>query len=243
MHSDYDPAETDSDLEDGELRKMLASPHVLECQSQRGNLLHVTEERGQFFFNGNEERSEGRPRLHLLHALSSRSEAAKARAAAQPKMDPHLVLHACSTRYCKMGGSDLAFALANKDKNRRVSPTNAPKPRPRGRPTEPCDVVPQAWGMFSPSGDVPPAAQRHPHSGMWRTVTVQRRNQRGVDCQLRSPEEGQFVPQDLHTPLIRWIWSSQIEVAEHRIGHDTASCAPQHFQPQSPVFPGPCSGT
>ena len=47
MHSDYDSAESiaDSDLEDGELRKMLASHHCndriektknpLECQSQR----------------------------------------------------------------------------------------------------------------------------------------------------------------------------------------------------------------
>ena len=51
MHSDYDSAESvaDSDLEGGELRKMLASPlymksrgiaNPLECQSHQGNLLH-----------------------------------------------------------------------------------------------------------------------------------------------------------------------------------------------------------
>ena len=51
MDSDYDSAESiaDSDLEDGELRKMLASPlylqikktmNPLECQSHRGYLLH-----------------------------------------------------------------------------------------------------------------------------------------------------------------------------------------------------------
>ena len=47
MHSEYDSAESiaDSDLEDGKLRKMLASPlylqtmNLLECQSQRRNLL------------------------------------------------------------------------------------------------------------------------------------------------------------------------------------------------------------
>ena len=52
MHSEYDSAESiaDSDLEDGELRKMLASPlylqnrednmNPLERQSHPGNLLH-----------------------------------------------------------------------------------------------------------------------------------------------------------------------------------------------------------
>ena len=51
MHSDYDSAESiaDSDLEDGELRNMLASPLYMQsreycessrCQSHRGNLLH-----------------------------------------------------------------------------------------------------------------------------------------------------------------------------------------------------------
>ena len=54
MHSDYDSAESiaDSDLEDGELRKMLGFTTVyatsektvnpLECQSHRGNLLHCS---------------------------------------------------------------------------------------------------------------------------------------------------------------------------------------------------------
>ena len=37
-----------------------------------------------------------------------------------------LILRACSTRFCKMGGSDLAFALANKDRNRRVSSDQRP---------------------------------------------------------------------------------------------------------------------
>ena len=52
MHSEYDSAESIavSDLEDGELRKMLASPlylqnrgdcNPLECQSQRRNLLQL----------------------------------------------------------------------------------------------------------------------------------------------------------------------------------------------------------
>ena len=36
---------------------------------------------------------------------------------------------------------------------------------------------------------------------------MQGRNQRGVNSQLRSPEEGQSVRQDLYTPLIRWIRS------------------------------------
>ena len=50
-----------------------------------------------------------------------------------------------------------------------------------------------------------PPTSRHLHwrPGMRRTITVQQRNQRGVDCQLNSPEEGQSVRQDLHAPLIR----------------------------------------
>ena len=36
-------------------------------------------------------------------------------------------LYACSTRFCKMGGSDLAFALASKDRNRRFPPPMWPK--------------------------------------------------------------------------------------------------------------------
>ena len=84
--------------------------------------------------------------------------------------------------------------------------------------------------------------------GMWRTVTVQRRNQRGVDCQLHSPVEGQSVRHDLHTPLIRRIGSSQIEVAELRIGHDSASCfledaCPTTFNGKAPSSHDPCSCT
>ena len=58
--------------------------------------------------------------------FSSNKEAAKVLAAAQLKMAPHLTLHACSARLLRMGGSDLAFALAKRDKNLRVSSDQRP---------------------------------------------------------------------------------------------------------------------
>ena len=128
--------------------------------------------------------------------------------------------------------------------------TNAPQPRPRERPTEPCDVVLQARDMFFPSGDVPPVAQRHLHSppGDAENRHSATRHQRGVDCQLSSPEEGQSVRQDFHAPLIRLIWSSQVEIAKHRTSHDSASCFPADarlstLHRKAPSSQDPCSST
>ena len=78
------------------------------------------------------------------------------RAAAQFKMDPHFILHACSTRFFKIGGSDLALALANKDRDFRVSSDQRPPTSPARTTNRARDVVPQIPGMFSPCGDVPP---------------------------------------------------------------------------------------
>ena len=46
--------------------------------------------------------------------LSSRRDAAKARAAAQPSVDNHRSRHTCSTRFLRIRGSLLTFALASK---------------------------------------------------------------------------------------------------------------------------------
>ena len=86
--------------------------------------------------------------------------------------------------------------------------TNTPQCRPRERPTEPCDVVPQARDLFSPSGDVPPAAHAIFHAlGCGEPSHA---TEKPTWCRLPAelPEEGQSVHQDLHAPLIRWIWSS-----------------------------------
>ena len=156
-------------------------------------------------------------------------------------MDPHLILHACSTRFCKMGGSDLDFALANKDRNRLVSSDQRPpQPRPRERPTEPCDVVLQARDMFSPSGDVPPAAQRHLHSPM-------RRNRHSA-MPAELPRRGAVRPPGSPRAVDHWIGSNQVEIAKHRISHDSASCFPADARPstfhrKTPSSQDPCSST
>ena len=66
--------------------------------------------------------------------LSSRRDAAKARAAAQPSVDNHRSRHACSTRFLRIRGSLLTFALASKRTKANASSDHLP-PVSRARTT------------------------------------------------------------------------------------------------------------
>ena len=90
--------------------------------------------------------------------FSSNKEAAKARATAQLKMAPHLILHACSARLLRMGGSDLAFALAKRDKN---LPSRPPIFSCQNDKANPATWAPQ--GTSAPSIVWLPPEQHHPH--------------------------------------------------------------------------------
>ena len=123
---------------------------------------------------------------------SSSSEAAKARTAAQLRMDPHLVLHACSInpfpqdwrlrpglRFGQQGQEPSGFPR-----------TNVPQTHQPGRPTEPCGVVPRALGTLFPSGD---ESLQHRtilirRLGLRRTVAKQRGNQRGATANCAHPK-------------------------------------------------------
>ena len=153
----------------------------------------------------------GRPHLHPFHV----NEAAWARAAAQPKMDPHLVLHTCSTRFCKMGGSDLVSAFANRDRNCRDS----------SAPTSPARTTNRALRRGpTNSGYVlslrPPTTLRHPHSPPGDVEN--RYNVREKPAWCQQPVCALLTKGNpsarIHTLLIRWIRNNKIEFAEHRIG-------------------------
>ena len=122
-------------------------------------------------------------------------------AAAQLKMAPHLILHACSARLFEMGGSDLAFALAKRDKNLRVSSDQRP-------PISPARTTRRAL--------------RPTNSGYVRSFQSSGCRQR-VDCQLRSSKERQPINRDFQSGLIPGVRCRQIELTQHGIGNNPSS--------------------
>ena len=102
--------------------------------------------------------------------LSSRKDTAKARAAAQARMAPHLNLHACSARFFSTGGSDLTLAFAKKTKTFLSPQTTVPQ-SPRQEPPDGvgCEGL-RALGTFTLSIAWQRPRQLHPHPPLWGVV-------------------------------------------------------------------------
>ena len=111
-------------------------PHFFFCERRRERCVRSTIKTGRHELNSHDKPVwrqsfttscvDGTSPSTPPPCFSSNREAAKARAAAQLKMAPHLILHACSARLLRMGGSELAFSLAKRDKNLRVSSDQRP---------------------------------------------------------------------------------------------------------------------
>ena len=112
------------------------------------------------------------------------NEPTKARAAAQLKMAPHLILHTCSARLFRMGGSDLAFALAKRDKNLRVSSDQRPPISPARTTRRALRRGPTNSGNVRSFNRLAAAKTHHPHLPRVDEGTRRSAKETPVSCQL-----------------------------------------------------------